>query len=199
MVVAECGVCQNCYIRCNEYDEHVTTAEQIQCELLSLLQAKQEQSDADDGEANVNIKIEEMEAELEYESLEDMLINQEEEPRYEEIEAGEIEVHEETIENENDELQFEIVMDEENSADNDKQTDSDSSKPHISSKSTYKPRPKTKELDEEMTIKVVDGQRLFECSICFKTFKDRSKLRVHREIHTDERNIICEVRKNFFN
>lgn len=33
----------------------------------------------------------------------------------------------------------------------------------------------------------------FLCDICQKVFKDKSKLKVHREIHTDERNVICPV------
>lgn len=41
----------------------------------------------------------------------------------------------------------------------------------------------------------MDGQqKAYQCDICFKAFKDKSKLRTHREIHTDERNVICPVR-----
>lgn len=35
--------------------------------------------------------------------------------------------------------------------------------------------------------------KLYQCEICNRTFKEKSKLKAHREIHTTERNVICPV------
>jgi hypothetical protein len=44
-----------------------------------------------------------------------------------------------------------------------------------------------------MVVELENNKRAFQCDICCKTFKDRSKLKCHREIHTTERNVICKV------
>lgn len=44
-----------------------------------------------------------------------------------------------------------------------------------------------------MIVELENNKRAFQCDICSKTFKDRSKLKSHREIHTTERNVICKV------
>lgn len=46
--------------------------------------------------------------------------------------------------------------------------------------------------DDDVTVKVVDnGVKLYQCDICMRTFKERSKLKSHKEIHTNLRNVIC--------
>lgn len=46
--------------------------------------------------------------------------------------------------------------------------------------------------DDFMTvIKSEDDLKLYQCDICFRAFRERSKLKSHREIHTDQRNVIC--------
>lgn len=34
---------------------------------------------------------------------------------------------------------------------------------------------------------------LFQCDICERAFKEKSKMKAHRQIHTNERNIVCPV------
>lgn len=45
-------------------------------------------------------------------------------------------------------------------------------------------------------VKVADQgnpAKAYQCEICLKTFKEKSKLKTHREIHTTERNVICPI------
>jgi len=39
---------------------------------------------------------------------------------------------------------------------------------------------------------------MYQCEICTKTFKEKSKLKSHREIHTTERNVICPICEKSF-
>lgn len=41
-------------------------------------------------------------------------------------------------------------------------------------------------------ISLENNTRAFQCDICEKIFKDKTKLKLHREIHTDQRNVICQ-------
>lgn len=45
--------------------------------------------------------------------------------------------------------------------------------------------------DSVKIIQLQNNQKLYQCEICMKTFKERSKLKSHKEIHTDQRNVIC--------
>lgn len=44
-----------------------------------------------------------------------------------------------------------------------------------------------------LIIEMENNQRFYQCEICNKTCKDKTKLKLHREIHTDQRNVICQV------
>lgn len=70
------------------------------------------------------------------------------------------------------------------------ETKIDKSKPRSSES---KPKA-SKKRDDFIIVELDDNQKGFQCDVCFKTFKDKSKLRNHREIHTEERNVICPVR-----
>lgn len=93
-----------------------------------------------------------------------------------EDEDGNEEILAETVQ---DDFHFEIVVDD--TKENKKQT-----------RNVTKPRIKN-ENQEFIIIEMDDNQKAYQCEVCFKTFKDKSKLRTHREIHTDERNVICPV------
>lgn len=185
-IVHESGVCQNCFIKFNEYDEHLTIAEQIQSELLELMDSKLYSSEE---EAESKIKIEQVEEleEVEESSTGDPI---EYEPEGDSIEydAGEVFLQDEddesgmAVETIQEEYNFEIVVD-------------DDTKENIKSKqprASLKTRVKD-ESTEFIIIEMDDNSRAYQCDICFKTFKDRSKLRTHREIHTTQRNVICPV------
>lgn len=51
---------------------------------------------------------------------------------------------------------------------------------------------------ESFTIVQLDNNiQLYQCEICSRTFKEKSKLKAHKEIHTTERNIVCPVGLKF--
>lgn len=52
--------------------------------------------------------------------------------------------------------------------------------------------------DSLIVIQLDNNTKLFQCEICQRTFKEKSKLKSHRQIHTTERNIVCEVSKIMF-
>lgn len=48
--------------------------------------------------------------------------------------------------------------------------------------------------DSYTIVQLDNNIRLYQCEICNRTFKEKSKLKAHREIHTTERNVFCPVR-----
>lgn len=176
-IINDSGVCQNCFIRFNEYDEHQTIANQIQTEVIGLMDNKLVSVDEEDQK----IKVEEHEDStdaIEYEPFEadEMFVTGDEE-------GEEVGQDEEIIEAIEEDYHYEIVVDD--------------TKENIKKERTMPV--KLDENNEFIIIELDNNQRVYQCDICFKTCKDRSKLRTHREIHTEERNVICPVSLlNFF-
>ena len=177
-IINESGVCQNCFIKFNEYDEHLSMAEQIQNELIGLMDNKiyaLEEVPEAGIKTESQDEIEEFEEfsnadPIEYEpyGAEEMYITGEDENENEEILTEDIP----------EDFHFEVIVDELKERKN----------------QTRNIRPKVKPEHESFVIIEMDGhQKGFQCDICLKIFKDRSKLRTHKEIHTDERNVICPV------
>lgn len=173
-IINDSGVCQNCFIKFNEYDEHQSLAEQIQLDLVTLMDNKIFTL-ADDEEQFTKVKIEEQEEISANDAIE-----------YEPFEAEEELFEDEEIEGETvveaieEDYHFEIVVDD--------------TKENIKAKQVRSsaPRQKIKEEGNEfIIIELDDNSKVYQCDICFKTCKDKSKLRSHREIHTSERNVIC--------
>jgi hypothetical protein len=48
-------------------------------------------------------------------------------------------------------------------------------------------------VNEPYPIVQLGNIRLFQCDICSRTFKEKSKLKAHKEIHTTERKVVCPV------
>lgn len=171
--INDAGVCQNCFIKFNEYDEHQTIAEQIQLDLVGLMDSKLVALDEDP-----KIKVEHHEDSadaIEYEPFEgeEMFVAAE----YDD--SGEIE-QDPTVEAIEEDYHFEIIVDD--------------TKENIKKEQIRTGPMKLDENNEFIVIELENNQRVYQCDICFKTCKDRSKLRTHREIHTQERNVICPVR-----
>lgn len=179
-IMNECGVCQSCFVKLNEYDEHLSIAEQIQTELLGLMDNKfvmTEEEYLDD-----LTKTERMTTVKEEEDVSVDAIDYEPyEPVEEELllQSGD-ETEGAVVETLVDECQFEIVVDD--------------TKENKQRRVTTTAKSKIKlESPEILMIETEDHQKMYQCDICFKVCKDKSKLRSHREIHTDERNVICPV------
>lgn len=152
------GICQNCFIKFNEYDQLQSKADAIQNELTILYQM------------NLNENY---------------------------ITTVKNEIKQETDANDYDEP-FEILF----------QNDSDSapvyeeimiqSLPQRKSETIQrlkKPR-KYKKKEEEykaegLIFTEVDGKTVFQCDVCSQLCRDRHRLKRHREIHTNDRNIMC--------
>jgi hypothetical protein len=67
----------------------------------------------------------------------------------------------------------------------------------IKSEYIYSPTKSIKLEEGYKMISLDNNMRAFQCDICDKIFKDKTKLKLHREIHTDQRNVICQVLNSF--
>lgn len=47
--------------------------------------------------------------------------------------------------------------------------------------------------DQFTLVHLSDNIVLYQCETCCRAFKEKAKLKVHRQIHTTERNVICSV------
>lgn len=166
------GVCQNCFIKFNEYDEHFTIAEQIQNELTALFHENEASSNAPRDNKS-NIKLEEF---GNYDDAIDVM------PEFCEIYLEDpIKKKLKGIE------QFVSII----------PTSTTSSavvkqKPKIDTARKLSPRAPKRDRDEGFIVVYVDGEKRYQCDICSRLKKDRHKLKAHRQIHTNERNIMCQ-------
>lgn len=183
------GICQNCLVKFNEYDEFITKAEKIQLDIIGLIENKVmllEMSDNDEKQ----IKQENIEDDpIEYEP--DDEIYYESEDIEEAIVSNQQEYEEEIIDTSDiiqEDYQLEVVVDD--------------TKENIMDSIRYKPIKSEYNYSLTKNIKIEEGgykvislennTRAFQCDICEKIFKDKTKLKLHREIHTDQRNVICQ-------
>lgn len=160
-MISNSGVCQNCFIKFNEFDEHQTIAIKIQQELLLLYETSLAMGDMDMKLNELNIK---REPEIDYGIVEVMLEHDEGQS-----DGSDVYSHMKSPK------QFNSLKMSSRSFDR-------------SEKRSYK---RKKNLDEGLTVVEVDGQKIYQCDICKKLCKDRYKLKTHREIHTTERTICC--------
>lgn len=168
-------------MKLNEYDEHLTKASNIEEELLEIMNLK-------DSEIDENV-IHYDEDFIKDEQEDDNLIH--EEPisnSYEPYEQEEVfltestENHDDTsgiceVAEEPKNLLFEIIVDD--------------AKENISQKEQETISPKEVDLKSLEVYSKDKNQKFYQCDICNKVFKDKSKLKSHREIHTDQRNVVC--------
>jgi Pyruvate/2-oxoacid:ferredoxin oxidoreductase delta subunit len=187
-IINEAGVCQNCFIKFNEYDEHLAAAEHIQFELINFMEnrkfvATEEESEVFEQEQDKKPEEDVTTDAIEYEPFESegMYLSSQEE----ELE-GEVVDQIGTIE---EDIHYEIIVDD--TMNNVKKRVSG-----INQSKVKEARSKSKN-DEFLIIETDSNQKIYQCDICLKFCKDKSKLRSHREIHTDKRNVICPVRSNF--
>lgn len=170
-VVEEAGICQNCFIKFNEYDEHKSLADQIQADLVALFDTSNVSNHIKQ-EIKVEASVFEEESLL-YETVEDA-------QREEAVEEMYITGHGADLEADGGNLIVEYGW--------------VNQKPYTSDFKLIKPKTvKSDETFEAAVIQLDDNQRFYQCEICMRSFKEKSKLKTHREIHTTERNVICPV------
>lgn len=151
------GICQNCFIKFNEFDEHHTLATQIQDELLTMYRLSIDSS--------VNVKTE-IKSEPEYYYSYDDTI----------VEVVEPETYPKAVVKKKA-----------------------ASKPAIvsvtsASKFTRKSGYEKKDKDAGLIICMIEGVKHYQCGFCGKKdFTSRSRLKTHMQIHTNERNFMCQA------
>lgn len=175
-------VCQSCVLKFNEYDELVSRAEAIQLDLTQLLMEARQPIYAEDDDSQddpIAVKNED--------DGDDAITF---EPIYFEENADEIDpslLHED--------YQMEVVVDDTNNSSEPSQMPSTRKGLKAALNSSFKETVVKQENRNYVVVELENNQRAFQCDICSKAFKDRSKLKSHREIHTTERNVICKVFK----
>lgn len=173
-IINESGICQSCFNKLNEYEEHLTMAGQIEAELISLMDNKLHAVDLVEPETKIKDE--------EFEEVEDVqeVTNDEEYETFEEFFTTDQEA-----ESENnaapDKMHFEITI-------FDKK---DNGYQFVESTSVPATSPKRKRDQDFIVVQMGNNQKVYQCDICSRTFKEKSKLKSHREIHTNERNVIC--------
>ena len=155
-IIEEAGICQNCYIKFDEFDQHRSLAEQIQAELMTVFETSSfEEIDVQDVKA---------ESEEIYET------SQDDEPDFsvenQESEGGQVILTYDWLPEENLTIKTSRTL----------------------------PR-KMLDLTESESV-FIDNEKHYQCDICQRAFKERSKLKAHKEIHTTERNVVCLVRSS---
>lgn len=208
-VINETGVCESCLFKFNEYDELITRAEVIQLDLTNLLTEPKYPDEM------FMIEEENIETVEELEEVEQSVGVKDEGETEDGISYEPVffdEIQEEETSQDTDEINPSIIQGDylmEVVVDNTKENqtlEGGSSSSHFkprqnlkaalsSTKNSSKRIVNVKQEGEEFIVIELDNkQRAFQCDVCCKIFKDRSKLKVHREIHTTERNVICNVR-----
>ncbi|CRL07779.1 CLUMA_CG020733, isoform A [Clunio marinus] len=158
------GICQNCFIKFNEYDEHFTMATRIQNELLLLFDSCWSEN------CNIDIKSD---------------------IKIEEDDASKFRLAEVMLENNDDDEISSEGTDVLNQNNKRSRKPFQPFLPKSSEKGDKRTYKRKKNLDEGLTVVEIDGQKIYQCDVCRKLFKDRYKLKTHREIHTTERTVCC--------
>lgn len=161
-VIHSSGICQNCFIKFNEFDEHQSISLRIQNELILLYETSLITNTSSD--FKLNIKLEDDSDD--YGIVEVML------------ESNAHEIYQESD-------YYRKFM---KRSRKQKEVPSSLTSSETGEKRLYK---RKKNLDEGLIVVEVDGQKIYQCDVCKKLCKDRYKLKIHREIHTTERTICC--------
>lgn len=169
-VIEQGGICQNCFIKFNEYDEHQTQADSIQTELLSLYNRISV-------EPMSQIKIEQEEYE---ESVLDIVDVETSDTAWKEKPRKILPLVVKRIEHN-------VLQDALESIDQKQR-----SMPQ--SKTARKPNNSKVDKDAGLIVVMIEGKKHYQCDYCgMNKFVSRSRLKSHRQIHTSERNFMCQV------
>lgn len=166
-IIEAAGICQNCFIKFNEYDEHQTMANQIQVELMTMYRRT--------GEGLLDMKPEiKIENEALYYEFEDNVVD-------------EVEFLMPQIEDEEKKpsvLKLTKVL----------SAAAASAAVSMASKATRKTSYIKIDKDAGLIVCMIGGVKHYQCEFCGKKdFTSRSRLKTHTLIHTSERNYMCQV------
>lgn len=164
-ILENSGICQNCFIKFNEYDEHQTLARQIQEELTLLY--RRETPDYIDEKPEVKIE------------LEDCYYAFEENVEVVEYSQSILETQE----------QVQICYDEPD----DVKPKTSSKAPPVVKTQRKSNESNRADKDAGLIVVMINGVKHYKCEFCGKKdFTSRSRIKTHRLIHTSERNFMCQ-------
>jgi uncharacterized Zn-finger protein len=160
-VIETAGICQNCFIKFNEIDEHQSIVEKIQMDLINQFNSSSNSGVYSSQEQDVKEEI----VEHEYYGMEEEIIDSD----YITAEVYEADVVKSELKQEKKRFM----------------------KQKIQQKNHLKGQKQKRNPDEGLIMIHVDGNKVYQCDICKKVYKDRYKLKNHKETHTNQRNICC--------
>jgi Zinc finger, C2H2 type len=165
------GVCQNCFIKFNEYDEHQMMANIIQNDLLELHRASNAQRDV-----KTNIKVEAEDFIYEgYENVVEIV----DEHNFQDISSTEVP--------RSKALKIQLI-------ETAIQVPTKYQRKTLKERSPRKVQePLKAQKDTGLVVVLIDGIKHYRCEFCHKDFPSRSRLKTHQMIHTSERNFICQT------
>lgn len=166
-VLENAGICQNCFIKFNEYDEHQTMANQIQIELMRMY--RKEIAPFVDVKQEIKVEDEDF-----YYGFGESIIEVTDEVYTEEIRR--------TAPKKKPAVARPKILKAFTPA-------TVSATKYPKAKSSYVKKDK----DAGLLVSIVDGVKLYQCEFCGKKdFTSRSRLKTHNLIHTDQRNFMCQ-------
>lgn len=183
------GICQNCLVRFNEYDEFVTKAEIIQNDIVQLIESKISMLNHPEDEGKIKTESPDDDP-IEFEPIDEMYFEAQEVEDCDIQQQENIEFGEEIIDSTEiiqEDYQLEVVVDDS------RENHTDLYRHRIKHEYETSPDKSLKNEDGFIIIDIGNNLKAYQCDICAKTFKDKTKLKLHREIHTDQRNVICQV------
>lgn len=181
MVIENGGICQNCYIKFNEFDEHQSKANQILSDLTSMLSIRENYVDIKEEDDDCDTKVQSIEYTTEFDDT--ATTNAVEISNEYEISMGQEVITEDdfTIEEVKDELN---IIKSKNTMSQMKAVNRGDER----KRSNYI----KKDRDKGFIITMINNVKHYTCEFCNKNFLSRARLRSHRQIHSTERNFICQ-------
>lgn len=166
-VLETAGICQNCFIKFNEYDEFQTRANQIQLELMGMYQHG--------ASAFIDIKP----AVKEEPEITEVVY------AYDDVEIEAEETYQEVAEVRPSPKKTATIK-------HFRPPASESITKYRKTPSFSKV-----DKDAGYIVCMIDGVKHYQCEFCGKQdFVSRSRLKTHKQIHVEERNFMCQVWKD---
>lgn len=171
------GICQNCFIKFNEYDEHISKAEAIQMDLTQLLL---DVRDVDDEDKFIEFKSEPGE-EVVYTEYDENMVEVLPEQYIDSYLPSEI----------NSPVEIKQTPIKQNAV---VKSPAKTKRPPAVVKAVEKPRVYSNKNDKDngFIITIIDGAKRYTCEMCLKHFVNRSRLRSHRLTHSKVRAFRCD-------